>query len=114
MGSRLATLINELSEYAAQNTAPSLTTLLRVAKAAHDEVNALAARIDAVDPVTRASTVIRPLAVVEREACEAAIRQLGNVADAAKALEIGPATLYRRLRAWREEDLCQRSDGRTS
>lgn len=114
MGARLATLINELSGYAATGAAPTFTTILRVAKAAHDEVNALARRLDAIDPATRAADEIRPLAVVEREACEAAIRQLESVPEAARALDVSPATLYRRLQSWREEDRCARGDGRAS
>ena len=100
MGSRLEALIAELAE---QNAPPSLTTCLRIASACRADLWALAERLNAVDPVTRPHVEIRPLAVVEREAIERAMRQLGDVEAAARALEISPATIYRRLREWREE-----------
>lgn len=100
MPARLATLINELTE---QNAPPSLTTCLRIAKAAQDEIVALHHRLNAIDPATRALVAFRPLAEVEREHIEGVVRQVENVAEAAKILGIGPATLYRRLKRWREE-----------
>lgn len=45
---------------------------------------------------------VRPLADLEREAIEHAVAVLGTVPAAARALGIGAATLYRRLRAYRE------------
>jgi two-component system, repressor protein LuxO len=46
---------------------------------------------------------IRPLAEVEREAVDAALRLCGgNVAQAARALQINPSTLYRKIAAWSE------------
>jgi two-component system, repressor protein LuxO len=47
---------------------------------------------------------IRPLAQIEREAVDYALRAFGgNVAKAARALEINPSTLYRKIQAWTAE-----------
>lgn len=100
MAARLAALINELTE---QDAPPSLTTCLRIAKACQDDIEEMRCRVDAIDPVTRPHFEIRPLALLEREAIETAMRQLGSVEAAAAALQIGPATIYRRLREWRVE-----------
>jgi two-component system, repressor protein LuxO len=44
---------------------------------------------------------IKPLALVEREAIEAALRAFGgNVTRAAKALEVNPSTIHRKMSAW--------------
>jgi len=44
---------------------------------------------------------IRPLAVIEREAIEAAIAACdGNVPRAAAYLEVSPSTLYRKIKSW--------------
>jgi two-component system, repressor protein LuxO len=44
---------------------------------------------------------IRPLADIEREAVDYALRTFGgNVAKAARALQINPSTLYRKIQAW--------------
>ncbi len=49
--------------------------------------------------------VIRPLAVVEREAIEAALTLCdGNIPRAAAALGVSPSTLYRKKQAWEGDD----------
>jgi DNA-binding NtrC family response regulator len=52
-----------------------------------------------------APPVIRPLAVVEREAIEAALTLCdGNIPRAAAALGVSPSTLYRKKQAWEGDD----------
>ena len=47
---------------------------------------------------------IVPLAVMERRLIEAALRRTNNdVPRAAALLEVNPATIYRKLHAWRVE-----------
>ncbi len=44
---------------------------------------------------------VRPLAEMEREAVDRALRAFdGNVAQAARALQVNPSTLYRKIQAW--------------
>jgi DNA-binding NtrC family response regulator len=51
-----------------------------------------------------AAPAILPLAVTERRAIEAALRQTDNdVPRAAAMLEINPSTIYRKLQLWRSE-----------
>jgi len=45
-----------------------------------------------------------PLAVIERLAIEARIRECGNFTAAAKSLKIDPATIYRLRQRWQNED----------
>ncbi len=50
---------------------------------------------------TETSIDILPLALIERQAIEAAIEELGgSVGAAAKALKVNPSTLYRKIKAW--------------
>jgi two-component system, repressor protein LuxO len=59
-----------------------------------------------LEPVPAAATAytatqVRPLVEVEREAVHYALRAFGgNVAQAAKALQVNPSTLYRKIQAW--------------
>jgi two-component system repressor protein LuxO len=47
------------------------------------------------------TAVVRPLADVEREAIEHAMRVFGgNITHAAKALCVNPSTIYRRMAIW--------------
>ena len=66
-----------------------------------------AALIAAVPPlagVTADLSVIRPLAVVEREAIEFAVAACGgNIPRAAAALGVSPSTLYRKKQAWDDD-----------
>ena len=51
------------------------------------------------------SRSIRPLSEIEREAIEHAVERCGgDVRKAAVLLGVAPATIYRRLRAWREDE----------
>jgi two-component system, repressor protein LuxO len=44
---------------------------------------------------------VRPLERVEREAVDYALQAFGgNVAKAARALQVNPSTLYRKIQAW--------------
>jgi len=44
---------------------------------------------------------IKPLAQIEREAIESALRAYsGNVTRAAKALQVNPSTIHRKMSAW--------------
>jgi DNA-binding NtrC family response regulator len=44
---------------------------------------------------------VRPLADIEREAVDHALRAFGgNVARAARALQVNPSTLYRKIQVW--------------
>jgi len=62
---------------------------------------ALAASVPPSAGVTTDPAVIRPLAVVEREAIESALTVCGgNVPRAAAALGVSPSTLYRKKQAW--------------
>lgn len=46
-------------------------------------------------------TYIQPLEQTERDAIEAAIKEYeGNVSKAAKALEVSPSTIYRKIKSW--------------
>lgn len=58
-----------------------------------------------IDPVpAHASVSIRPLHVVERETIEQAISLCnGNITEAARQLEINPATIHRKLKQWETE-----------
>jgi two-component system repressor protein LuxO len=48
--------------------------------------------------------VVRPLAIVEREAIEHAIRACNdNIPRAAALLEVSPSTIYRKKQAWDRE-----------
>jgi two-component system, repressor protein LuxO len=48
---------------------------------------------------------VRPLDAVEREAVDYALRAFGgNVARAAKALQVNPSTLYRKIQVWTTQD----------
>lgn len=50
------------------------------------------------------SPVIRPLAVIEREAIETALEAAdGNVPRAAAMLDISPSTIYRKISRWEED-----------
>jgi transcriptional regulator of acetoin/glycerol metabolism len=52
-----------------------------------------------------APDLVRPLAIVRRDAIESAmILCQGNVTEAARRLEISRYTLHRLLRQWRKED----------
>jgi two-component system, repressor protein LuxO len=45
--------------------------------------------------------LVRPLAQVEREAVDHALRAFGgNIAQAARALQVNPSTLYRKIQVW--------------
>ncbi|MFN4089634.1 MAG: sigma-54-dependent transcriptional regulator [Alphaproteobacteria bacterium] len=56
----------------------------------------------AASPV--AAQGVRPLAVVEREAIEAALAAVGgNIPRAAALLEVSPSTIYRKLARWEEQ-----------
>jgi two-component system repressor protein LuxO len=47
---------------------------------------------------------VRPLAIVEKEAIEHAIRVCGdNIPRAAALLEVSPSTIYRKKQAWDRE-----------
>ena len=49
--------------------------------------------------------LIRPLDLVEREAVDYALRAFGgNVAKAARALQVNPSTLYRKIQGWTAQD----------
>ena len=53
------------------------------------------------EPIPGDDGLIRPLAEVEREAVERALRLYGgNVPRAASALGISPSTLYRKKNEW--------------
>ncbi len=57
---------------------------------------------------------IRPLAQIEREAVDYALRAFGgNVAKAARALDINASTLYRKIQAWTAEGLMPESSAST-
>jgi two-component system, repressor protein LuxO len=48
---------------------------------------------------------VRPLLEVEREVVDYALRAFGgNVAQAARALQVNPSTLYRKIQAWTAQD----------
>lgn len=81
----------------------TLLDLERVTHAVAEELALRDKRLDAIDPVTRIPREIRPLHEIEREAIEYAVRELGSVAAAADVLEAAPATLYRKIKAWRAE-----------
>ena len=52
-------------------------------------------------PVTTTSHAIKPLALVEREAIEAALRSFnGNITRAAQALCVNPSTIHRKMSTW--------------
>ena len=45
--------------------------------------------------------MVRPLLDVEREVVDYALRAFGgNVAQAARALQVNPSTLYRKIQLW--------------
>lgn len=95
MPARLARLINELID---QNAPPSLTTVLRVAKACQDEIIDLHHLIGKSDLLARP---IRPIDEVIREECERAIAVHGGChAKAARALGVPESTLYRWRKRW--------------
>jgi two-component system, repressor protein LuxO len=59
-------------------------------------------------PAAYQAQAIRPLAEIEREAVDYALRAFGgNVAKAARALQINPSTLYRKIQAWTAEGLIE-------
>ena len=61
-------------------------------------------RQPAGQPHTDTPGGIRPLAVVEREAIEAAVQAAGgNIPRAAALLEVSPSTIYRKLSRWEEQ-----------
>jgi two-component system response regulator FixJ len=65
---------------------------------------ALAAAVPPAAGVTVDLSVIRPLAVVEREAIEFAVAACGgNIPRAAAALGVSPSTLYRKKQAWDDD-----------
>ena len=58
----------------------------------------------AVQPATQGADEIRPLADVERETIEQAIRQCdGNIPKAAAMLGVSPSTIYRKKQSWSEQ-----------
>lgn len=58
-----------------------------------------------VQAVPTSPQAVRPLAEVERQAIEAAIRVCdGNIPKAAALLEINPSTIYRKKSAWEKSD----------
>lgn len=65
-----------------------------------------AAALSAVDDLgtatpSRQDSHIKPLALVEREAIEAAMRACGgNITRAARALEVNPSTIHRKMSVW--------------
>lgn len=61
-------------------------------------------------PMRTPSDDILPLAVVERQAIEAALAATGgNIQQAARLLEIDPSTIHRRKKAWRQTSDSQAS-----
>ena len=47
---------------------------------------------------------VRPLQDIEREAVDYALRAYGgNVSKAARALQVNPSTLYRKIQVWTTE-----------
>lgn len=60
------------------------------------------AKYPAIDAISqRMSDHIKPLAEVEREAIEQAIKVCrGNIPKAAALLDVAPSTLYRKLASW--------------
>lgn len=65
----------------------------------------LVPRLEPRVEITIRPDLVRPLRVVEREAIESAMILCGgDTALASERLEIGRATLYRKLSQWRSED----------
>jgi two-component system, repressor protein LuxO len=80
------------------DTAPAALAHLPVANTA-----LVAAAKGAYDPGK-----VRPLDALEREAVDYALRAFGgNVAQAAKALQVNPSTLYRKIQVWAAQSSLQ-------
>jgi len=76
---------------------PDVQRVRRLAHAVAREIDALRAYVAAMDPAVQAVRSIRPLAEVEREHIENAVRVTRSAAAAARLLKISPATIYRKL-----------------
>ncbi len=85
--------------------APSTERLPTQSKAASSDVPAATLTSPAYDPLR-----VRPLADLEREAVDYALRAFaGNVSQAARALHMNPSTLYRKIQTWTAQGLAPRS-----
>lgn len=83
---------------------PEVQRLIRVIDAVQHELSLRDRRLDDLDPTVLALRSIKPLADVEREHIEHAVRLLGNPTQAARALRIAPATVYRKLGEYAQAD----------
>lgn len=93
---RIDDLLDELAD--SLPNAASTASLLAVLRAIRDEQ----AEIRAAFLAGTATPRIRRLADVEKDAVLSALATTGgNVAAAARALDVGQATVYRRLKEWR-------------
>jgi hypothetical protein len=99
MPERLADVIEDLGN----REGLGAQRVTRLALAMQEEVRILVARIDGLDPVQVVQTGIRPMADLERDAILHAVRTLGNAALAAHALDLAPATVYRKLKQYAAE-----------
>jgi hypothetical protein len=76
---------------------PDVQRLRRLAHAVARELEELRVYISVIDPAVQAIRTIRPLAEVEQEHIEHAVRVTRSAAAAARLLKISPATIYRKL-----------------
>ncbi len=68
----------------------------------HNEKN----EVNSNNTSSEKNTLIRPLALVEKETIETAISQCqGNIPKAAALLEVSPSTIYRKKQSWEEQGL---------
>jgi two-component system, repressor protein LuxO len=87
---------------AAAAPAPSIASMASTAPAATAQPGGAASPANAP---TFDRKLIRPLDQVEREAVDYALRAFGgNVAKAARALQVNPSTLYRKIQGWTAQD----------
>ena len=95
MTERLATVVGELANRPGFKATAGVRAAYRVAVAASEEIRRLRLQLDLAE-----RDAIRPLAEVEREEIERAVRICGSREAAARRLGIGVATIYRKLKQY--------------
>jgi len=91
------TIADFLDGTACVSESPDVQRLRRLAIAVLRELDDLRAYVALIDPAVQAMRSIRPLAEVEQDHIEHAVRVTGSATAASRLLHIAPATIYRKL-----------------